>query len=86
MTEKVVLASESLFSANDQLTVCRAPVCWSKYTTAAPSVEAHQGVNGPDTGRNSRGRPIIEKKFQRKVVFTFLVSFEINTQLHVFEL
>ena len=23
---------------------------------AAPSVELHQRVNGPDTGRNSRGR------------------------------
>ena len=29
------------------------------HSRAAPSVEAHHHVNGPDTGRNSRGRWII---------------------------
>ena len=31
------------------------------HTRAAPSVEAHYHVNGPDTGRNSGGRRIVEK-------------------------
>ena len=31
------------------------------HNRAVPSVEAHQGVNGPDTGRNSGGRWIIKK-------------------------
>ena len=32
------------------------------HSRAAPSVEAHHRVNGPDTGRNSGGRRIIKKK------------------------
>ena len=28
------------------------------HSRATPSVEAHQRVNGPNTGRNSRGRQI----------------------------
>ena len=30
------------------------------HSRAAPSVEAHQRINGPNTGRNSRGRRIKE--------------------------
>ena len=35
------------------------------YSRAAPSVEAHHYVNGPDTGRNSGGRQIKKKLFRR---------------------
>ena len=31
---------------------------------AAPSVEAFHSVNGPDTGRNSRGRRVIKKSLK----------------------
>ena len=34
------------------------------------SVEAHHHVNGPDTGRNSRGRRM-KKKFDFEIVFVW---------------
>ena len=40
---------------------------------AVPTVEAHHCVNGPDTGRNSGGRPI--KKIQ---LFTLLVDEQVH--------
>ena len=38
------------------------------HSRAAPSVEAHHLVNGPDTGRNSRGRR--KKKFKSAITFS----------------
>ena len=34
------------------------------HSRAAPSVDAHHSAVGPDTGRNSGGRWIIEKKLR----------------------
>ena len=41
------------------------------HSRVAPSVEAHHGVSGPYTGRNSRGR---QKKQIGAIVFTIWLS------------
>ena len=39
---------------------------------AAPSVEAHHHIKGPDTGRNSRGRRIIKKLLANNIYILLL--------------
>ena len=44
---------------------------------AAPRVEAHHHVNGPDTGRNSRGRRTIKKPFVLYLCIDYMLVFQL---------
>ena len=58
------------------------------HSRAAPSVESHHHVNGPDTGRNYGGRRIIKKhfgqEFKRSFHFPFITR--VSMQLSFFTL
>ena len=70
MTEKVVLASESLFQPANS---CEAPVRWSKYTTSG-HLKIFGRILGPNINSSKKllEMLLISNKFQGLLVYSML--------------